>query len=96
MFEFEQEVPYLGEWLAERQCPSGGLCGKFVTALFSTIIESGICNLGRPEKLPDLCYSWWIIIFVITLSNINSGSYLVSRTFFWSGTRDKTGFRVRK
>jgi geranylgeranyl transferase type-2 subunit beta len=29
-------------WLAERQCPSGGLC-------------------GRPEKLPDVCYSWWVL-----------------------------------
>jgi geranylgeranyl transferase type-2 subunit beta len=29
-------------WLAERQCPSGGLC-------------------GRPEKLPDVCYSQWVL-----------------------------------
>jgi len=27
-------------WLAERQTPAGGLC-------------------GRPQKLPDVCYSWW-------------------------------------
>lgn len=29
--------------MAERQCPSGGLC-------------------GRPEKLPDVCYSWLVVL----------------------------------
>uniref|UniRef100_A0A914GSR2 Large ribosomal subunit protein eL27 n=1 Tax=Globodera rostochiensis TaxID=31243 RepID=A0A914GSR2_GLORO len=33
------DVERTASWLAERQCPSGGLC-------------------GRPEKLPDVCYSW--------------------------------------
>lgn len=32
----------LGDWLCERQLPSGGLN-------------------GRPEKLEDVCYSWWVL-----------------------------------
>uniref|UniRef100_A0A7E4UTU2 Geranylgeranyl transferase type-2 subunit beta n=1 Tax=Panagrellus redivivus TaxID=6233 RepID=A0A7E4UTU2_PANRE len=36
------DINRTARWLAERQCPSGGLC-------------------GRPEKLPDVCYSWWVL-----------------------------------
>uniref|UniRef100_A0AC34QPA9 Geranylgeranyl transferase type-2 subunit beta n=2 Tax=Panagrolaimus sp. JU765 TaxID=591449 RepID=A0AC34QPA9_9BILA len=39
-------------WLAERQCPSGGLC-------------------GRPEKLPDVCYSWWVLASLAILNKQN-------------------------
>jgi len=34
--------PRLAHWLAQRQCPGGGLN-------------------GRPEKAPDVCYSWWVL-----------------------------------
>ncbi|KJH50090.1 prenyltransferase and squalene oxidase repeat-containing domain protein [Dictyocaulus viviparus] len=41
------------EWLARRQCGSGGLNGK--------------C---RPEKLPDVCYSWWVLASLAMLGRL--------------------------
>jgi geranylgeranyl transferase type-2 subunit beta len=46
------DVDRTGEWLAERQCPSGGLC-------------------GRPEKLPDVCYSWWVLASLAIIKKIH-------------------------
>uniref|UniRef100_A0A915E360 Geranylgeranyl transferase type-2 subunit beta n=1 Tax=Ditylenchus dipsaci TaxID=166011 RepID=A0A915E360_9BILA len=34
-----------GEWLAERQCPSGGLCGR----------------PENYQWFSDVCYSWWVL-----------------------------------
>lgn len=42
----------LSWWLAERQLPSGGLC-------------------GRPEKLPDVCYSWWVLSSLVMLGRLH-------------------------
>lgn len=33
-------------------------------------LESGGLN-GRPEKLPDSCYSWWIISSIIIIKKVN-------------------------
>ena len=50
----------LGWWLSERQLPSGGLNGRRVHVLcFGISLNSTIT--GRPEKLPDVCYSWWVL-----------------------------------
>ncbi|KAH8154725.1 uncharacterized protein LAJ45_01256 [Morchella importuna] len=38
----QDQINVLGDWLCERQLPSGGLN-------------------GRPEKLEDVCYSWWVV-----------------------------------
>uniref|UniRef100_A0A914CU48 Geranylgeranyl transferase type-2 subunit beta n=1 Tax=Acrobeloides nanus TaxID=290746 RepID=A0A914CU48_9BILA len=46
------DVYRTGEWLAERQCPSGGLC-------------------GRPEKLPDVCYSWWVLASLAMIDKLH-------------------------
>lgn len=40
------------QWLADRQCPSGGLC-------------------GRPEKLPDVCYSWWVLASLAMIGRLD-------------------------
>ena len=42
----------LGEWLAERQLPNGGLN-------------------GRPEKLEDVCYSWWVLSSLAMINRLH-------------------------
>lgn len=41
------DVDLLGWWLAERQVRS------------SNLTDGGLN--GRPEKIPDVCYSWWVL-----------------------------------
>jgi len=66
------DIERTAEWLADRQCPSGGLC-------------------GRPEKLPDVCYSWWILA---SLGIINRLHYIDRDSlikFILAGQDDETG-----
>ena len=46
------DVDRTAAWLAQRQCPSGGLN-------------------GRPEKLPDVCYSWWVLASLAMLRRLS-------------------------
>jgi geranylgeranyl transferase type-2 subunit beta len=42
----------LAAWLSERQVPAGG--------------GGGGLN-GRPEKVPDVCYAWWVVSSLVML-----------------------------
>ncbi|KFD61950.1 hypothetical protein M514_07701 [Trichuris suis] len=59
------DVDKLGWWLCERQCPSGGLndhCCRSLTVSKRLSETRSVFRLaGRPEKLPDVCYSWWVL-----------------------------------
>ena len=55
---YRVDADRLGWWLCERQLPSGGLNGWLVT---SNYLLLNFIALGRPEKLPDVCYSWWVL-----------------------------------
>jgi geranylgeranyl transferase type-2 subunit beta len=60
------------EWLAERQCPSGGLC-------------------GRPEKLPDVCYSWWVLASLAILGRTHWVDKNSLTQFILASQDDETG-----
>ena len=60
------------EWLAERQCPSGGLC-------------------GRPEKLPDVCYSWWVLASLAILRRLHWIDKKSLTDFIIGSQDDETG-----
>ncbi|XP_020252021.1 geranylgeranyl transferase type-2 subunit beta 1-like isoform X2 [Asparagus officinalis] len=47
----------LGWWLCERQCNDGGP-------------NDGGLN-GRPEKLVDVCYSWWVLSSLIMIDRVH-------------------------
>ncbi len=53
----------LGWWLSERQLPSGGIYSKILKILkrIMFLIKIFLGLNGRPEKLPDVCYSWWVV-----------------------------------
>lgn len=53
----EQEKNLLGWWLSERQQDTFQNTKEF---------EGGLN--GRPEKLPDVCYSWWVVSCLAILS----------------------------
>ena len=58
----------LGWWLAERQLPSGGLNGR--PGIFLSHHHILIpCDLL--EKLPDVCYSWWVLASLAMLGRLH-------------------------
>ncbi|VDL79450.1 unnamed protein product [Nippostrongylus brasiliensis] len=60
------------EWLAQRQCASGGLN-------------------GRPEKLPDVCYSWWVLSSMAMLGRLNWIDKSAMVKFIYACQDDETG-----
>ncbi|CAD5234558.1 unnamed protein product [Bursaphelenchus xylophilus] len=60
------------QWLADRQCPSGGLC-------------------GRPEKLPDVCYSWWVVASLAILGRLHYIDKADLTRFILAAQDDETG-----
>ena len=62
---YRVDADQLGWWLCERQLPSGGLNGNYT--FYVTVSLPPVPPppppppLGRPEKLPDVCYSWWVL-----------------------------------
>ena len=66
------DADQLGWWLCERQLPSGGLNGEFLLSLLD--VFQNCCLLfftGRPEKLPDVCYSWWVLASLKIIGRIH-------------------------
>ncbi|CAD5228988.1 unnamed protein product [Bursaphelenchus okinawaensis] len=60
------------QWLADRQCRSGGLC-------------------GRPEKLPDVCYSWWVLASLAMLGKLDYIDKEDLTKFILAAQDDETG-----
>ncbi|VDP41471.1 unnamed protein product [Heligmosomoides polygyrus] len=60
------------EWLAQRQCLSGGLN-------------------GRPEKLPDVCYSWWVLASLAMLRRLNWVNKEMMVRFIYACQDNETG-----
>ncbi|XP_009347576.2 geranylgeranyl transferase type-2 subunit beta 1 isoform X1 [Pyrus x bretschneideri] len=53
----------LGWWLCERQVNSGDI-------LIKSKAKPGGLN-GRPEKLPDVCYSWWVLSSLVMIDRVH-------------------------
>ena len=53
-------------------------------------LPSGGLN-GRPEKLPDVCYSWWVLSSLAILGRLHWIDAKALRTFILASQDDETG-----
>lgn len=53
-------------------------------------LESGGFN-GRPEKLPDVCYSWWVLSALTVLDRLHWIDHAKLRKFILACQDDETG-----
>ncbi|CAF0959716.1 unnamed protein product [Didymodactylos carnosus] len=81
----------LGWWLCERQLESGGLNGKLKTPVYNDISSTVYFVIGRPEKLPDVCYSWWVLASLKIIGHSKWINHHKLKQFILAAQDDETG-----